>query len=125
MYGTQGVVLWWRASIHYEKMTYFTKEGVLFYQLICSTKSKEKLAAIVVRTTICHGNQTTPVELESRMELILMRARGVERGRVYGGERGERKGGTEEGQTGNIQHEDSWSITITLTHTDLEWLAVH
>lgn len=51
--------------------TDLSKDGVLIVKFICSTQSKEKLAAIIMWTSICHGNQSSPIKTQPRVKFIL------------------------------------------------------
>ncbi len=56
---------------HTHRISYLTKEGVFLVQFICSAKSDEELATVIIRLSICHSNQATATELESRVKFIL------------------------------------------------------
>jgi len=51
--------------------TCLSKHGVLLGELVHSVEGDEELAAVVVRTPTSHPYQTTAVELQTRVELIL------------------------------------------------------
>lgn len=50
---------------------YLSKDGVFVVELICPAQGEEELAAIVMGPCVGHGNQTTSVETQSGVELIL------------------------------------------------------
>lgn len=45
--------------------TNLSKDGVFIIEFICTTQSKEELATIVVRPSICHGHQPSPIKAQS------------------------------------------------------------
>ena len=51
--------------------TNLPKECVLVCEFISSVEGDEELAGIIVSASIGHAHQATPVELETRVELIL------------------------------------------------------
>lgn len=40
-------------------------------ELICSSQGEEKLTPVIMRASICHGNQTSPNETQSGVKFIL------------------------------------------------------
>jgi len=50
---------------------YFAKYGVFVLQFWCLGHCKEELAAIVIGSCICHGNQTSPNKPQTLVKLIL------------------------------------------------------
>lgn len=51
--------------------TDFAKYGVLIVELVCSSQREEKLTPVIMRASICHGNQTSSNETQSGVKFIL------------------------------------------------------
>lgn len=47
------------------------KYGVFVVELVGASQGEEKLAAIIMRSGVCHGNQTSTVEAQPGVKLIL------------------------------------------------------
>lgn len=50
---------------------YLAEYGVFIVELICTSQGEEKLTAIIMRPSICHGDQTSPIEAQSGVKFIL------------------------------------------------------
>lgn len=50
---------------------YLSEYSVFVIKLICTAQCKEKLAAIIMGSSVCHGNQSSSVETQPGMEFIL------------------------------------------------------
>lgn len=48
-----------------------SKDGVFVVKFICTTQSKEELAAIIMRPSVRHGNQSSSIKAQSWVEFIL------------------------------------------------------
>lgn len=50
---------------------YLSKDGVLVVELICTSQGEEKLTAVIMWARVGHGNQTSAIEAQPGVKLIL------------------------------------------------------